>query len=214
MTSGLPPSPSAPGPHGSGPNEPRSNAAGSGEASSSPGASSGAPRRSPSAWLAQWGAGAELEWGHRCRARWRERALLVDLRRLQVRSLARLAFERALDEGADFAALMLASIDRSIEDLLRNQEQDAWQGAPQDPSSDLQRLLAREFGLRGPRIHAALCAFNACDAAAREAFFDCCLEGATPAQHAARRGLRPVAAEEALRRAFAALGADGRLNDG
>lgn len=210
MTSGLPPSPSAPGPHGPGPNDPDARPRGASAAIGH--AVSG--RSSPSDWLARFGAGVELEWADRCRARWRERALLVDLARLEVRSLARLAFERAIDEGADLAALMSASIDRSIEDLLRRQEQDAWLGAPQDPSSDLQRLLSREFGLQGPQVHAALCAFNACDAPAREAFFACCLDGATPAQHAARLGVLPALAEEALRRAFAALGASGGKTNG
>lgn len=207
MTSGLPPS--TPGPHGPHPNQPGPEGAGYGAASTPPAGSAGPAHLTPSEWLARWGAGADLEWDHRCRARWRERALLVDLRRLQVRSLARLAFERALDEGADFAGLMLSAIDRSIEDLLRHQEQDAWQAAPQDLSSDLQRLLVREFGLHGPQVHAALCSFNACDAAAREAFFDCCLEGRTPAQHAALRGVRPDAAEQSLGRALAALGGGG-----
>lgn len=170
--------------------------------------------RTAADWLALWRTGEALAWHDRCQERWIQRAILVDLPSLEVRSLARLAFERALDESTDLSALMLVAIDRSIDDMQRSQEHAAWSRAPQDPDSPLQRYLVDYVGVPGAQVYQAVCDFNACPAQARAAFFACCLGGQTLDAHAAQSGVPVERVEQMLGATLEALGVGEGGNHG
>lgn len=170
--------------------------------------------RSAAEWLAHWRTGEALAWHDRCQERWIQRAILVDLHSLEVRSLARLAFERALDDNTDLSSLMTVAIDRSIDDLQRSQEHATWSRAPQDPASPLQRYLVDYVGVPAAHVYRAVCAFNACTVPARAAFFACCLGGQTLEAHAAQSGVPVERIEQLLGVTLEALGVGEGGNHG
>jgi hypothetical protein len=159
----------------------------------------------PSAWLSVLGDGSRLELAQRCRERWRARAYLVDPGHLEARSLARLAFELAARPGTSPGELCRLAIDLAVDDLVRLQGSRAWVGGASEEPSEVERHLVDELGVDPRLAPARLCAFNACDEAARAAYFDCCIEGASLDEHAARSGAGLDEARDALRRALRAI---------
>lgn len=159
----------------------------------------------PSAWLSVLGDGGQLELARRCQERWRERALLVDPAHLEVRSLARLAFELAARPGAQPGELCLLAIDLAVDDLVRLQGARAWAGGARPEHGEAERHLVEQLGIDPRTAATRVRAFNSCDAAARTAYFDCCIDGASIEEHAARRGVERDEARDALRRALGAI---------
>lgn len=172
-------------------------------------------RLAPSAWLSVLGDGSRLELAQRCRERWRARAYLVEPAQLEARSLARLAFELAVRPGTEPGELCSEAIDLAVDDLVRMQGARAWMGGAGADRGELERHLVDELGVEPRSVLARLCAFNACDEAARVAYFACCIEGASIDEHAARRGVARDEVREALRRALGTiLGAGEGGKDG
>jgi len=165
--------------------------------------------------LSVLGDGSRLELAQRCRERWRARAYLVEPAHLEARSLARLAFELAVRPGTEPGELCSEAIDLAVDDLVRMQGARAWLGEAGADRGELERHLVDELGVEPRSVLARLCAFNACDEAARVAYFACCIEGASIDEHAARRGVARDEVREALRRALGTiLGAGEGGRDG
>jgi hypothetical protein len=158
--------------------------------------------------------GSRLELAQRCRERWRERAYLVDPHHLEVRSLARLAFELASRPGSRPGDLCQLAIDLAVDDLVRLQVAREWSGAANGDEDGVEQHLVEELGVAPRRALAALRAFNACDDAARTAYFDCCLEGLSLDAHAVRRGVERDAASDSLQRALGAILGTGDAGGG
>ena len=151
----------------------------------------------------------------RCGQRVQERALLIDLNRLFLRSLARIAHAAPDYAGnPSLAAWLSGRIDRSIEELVAEDYEEERRGiAPQEPWDPRYALVSEALGIDMVQARRVCIAFNDLPDEVRLACFAVLIEGKTINRYVAEGHGPPERVKELLQRGAQAL-SQARDDDG
>lgn len=148
----------------------------------------------------------EFELGPRCAERLRERALLIDSERLELRALACLAYGNAAESQARDRDRVREGIDRAIAELLLEDARDDALGlVPQESPDSPFAFLSTGFGVEEALALSAAVRFNGLPDRERRAFFELVLEERS-VEECLARGLGPLGRmKDEVLSAFSAL---------
>ena len=151
----------------------------------------------------------------RCEQRVRERALLIDLNRLFLRSLARIAHAAPDYAGRPSLSAWLAGrIDQSIGELVGEDYEEERQGvAPQEPWDPRYALVSEALGITMHQGRCVCIAFNDLQDEMRHACYAVLIEGKSVNRYVAEGHGPPDRVWELLRRGAQAL-SQARDGDG
>jgi hypothetical protein len=142
----------------------------------------------------------------RCVNRIRHHAMLLPVRRLALRSLARTATRAGRYQGVPCLADWLnESIDRSIQDLLQEEREEERNAMPVDAQDPRFTFLEDTLGLPVAQARKACIVFNDLPLEVRRSFQACIVDGKTINRYTAEGNGPPDKVESELRRALTAL---------
>ncbi len=164
--------------------------------------------RSPSVVLARLIDGDPLEIEARCKARITEHALLLALRRVHLRAVARVAHRAPRYRGTPgLDEWMNMRIDEAIHDLVEEDAEEELSGLPpSEPWDPRYAFVSEALGMEPALARRACFAFNRLPHEVRRTYFAIAIEGKTIHRYVAEGNGPPNKVIEDLNRALRALG--------
>jgi len=164
--------------------------------------------RSPREVLARLVEGDPLRLRERCAQRVRSQALLLDVQRLQLRTVAHVARHAGTYRGTPPLDVWIAErVRKALTELLDEDEaRRSLRDIPELPSDQRLLAVANVLGIEPEVLARGLSVFNRAPSDVRSAFCEMVLDGVSPAEWSAANGFSVERAKAAVRRALWILG--------
>jgi hypothetical protein len=152
--------------------------------------------------------GDPLEIDARCRERILSRALMLALRRVYLRAVARIAHQGPRYRGVPELDVWLAArIDEALDDLLAEDREEELSGVPPTSPWDPRfAFISETLGIEPALARRACLSFNVLPDEVRHAYFSIAVEGKSLHRYVAEGNGPPSRVREHLNQALAALG--------